>query len=81
LREWGVALIGAGVGALFFAFIGYRVRHKWPRLDPGPRSLTTAQRFALGRQQAVMRQAPFFRRVGETLLALGIILVLINAVR
>jgi hypothetical protein len=76
----GVVLIGGGIGSYFYGWIGRAVERKWARLDPGSRSLTRAQQFALGRQRAVMRQGLFFRRVGAASLLIGIALVVLGVV-
>jgi hypothetical protein len=74
----GVSLIGGGIGAYFYGRIGRSVERRWPTLDPGSQSLTPAQRFALARQRAVMRQGPVFRNVGVACLLVGVALVVVG---
>jgi len=60
---------------------GYVVRRRRNRLDPGDAPLTPAQQFALGRQRAIMRQAPAMLKVGLAMIALGVVLFVVSAVR
>jgi len=78
LTEGGVTLIGGGIATMFMGFIGWSVRRRWARLDPGDVALTPAQQFALARQKAIVKQGPWFLRAGVLAVAAGFALLALH---
>jgi hypothetical protein len=73
-----VLLVGGGTPSLLFGLIGYRMRRAWVDREPSETAADFLGAFQLGRQQSLMKRAPFWTSLGVSALGVGVVLIVVG---